>query len=174
MPNYSCNNCGSRIKWDTRLSEDICKHWYKIASDITQATTMPFPRQCIAKLLPYSSTEVMLHVFTDTSPCAYGAVAYLQQGTQSAILISKSRAAPLKQHTFPRLELMAAVIGTRLYNFISTSISVNRSGLTARSSYPGLPARRNSNPLSAIVSMKYNQHQHLGNIAHQLIIRLTC
>ena len=105
------------LKWDTLLSDDLCKTWYKIATEITQATTMPFPCQCIA--IP---DEATLHVFTDASPQAYGAVAYLVQGTQSAILMSKARAAPLKQHTLPRLELMAAVLGARLYVFISTSI----------------------------------------------------
>ena len=65
-----------------------------------------------------------LHIFADASPQAYGAVAYLVQGTQSTILMSKARAAPLKQHTLPRLELMAAVLGARLYVFISTSINI--------------------------------------------------
>ena len=93
------------MKWDTLLIDNLCKTWYKIATEITQATTMPFPRQCIA--IP---DEATLHVFTDASSQAYGAVAYLVQGTQSAILMSKARAAPLKQHTLPRLELMAAVL----------------------------------------------------------------
>ena len=93
------------LKWDTQLSKDLSKNWYKITSDITQATAMPFPCQCCAILLPSSPTEVTLHIFADASPRAYEAVAYLEQGTQSAILMSKSRAAPLKQHTLPRLEL---------------------------------------------------------------------
>ena len=37
--------------------------------------------------------------------------------------MSKSRAASLKQHSLPRLELMAATLGTRLYSFISKSIN---------------------------------------------------
>ena len=105
------------LKWDNQLTEELCKTWYKIATEITQATVMPFPRQCT--VMPDTAT---LHIFADASPQAYGAVAYLVQGTQSAILMSKARTAPLKQHTLPRLELMAAVLGARIYVFISTSI----------------------------------------------------
>ena len=79
---------------------------------------MPFPRQCT--VMPDKAT---LHIFADASPQAYRAVAYLVHGTHSAILMSKARTAPLKQHTLHRLELMAALLGARLYIFISTSIS---------------------------------------------------
>jgi len=99
------------INWDTQLSEQLTKTWYDIATNITQAAAIPFPRQCITVTTP---SEVTLHIFADASPRALD--------NQSAVLISKSRAAPLKQHSLPRLELMAAVLGTRLYTFISTSI----------------------------------------------------
>jgi len=44
------------------------------------------------------------------------------QETRAAIVISKSRAAPLKQHSLPRLELMAAVVVSRLCSFVVTSL----------------------------------------------------
>jgi len=50
-----------------------------------------------------------LHVFADTSPKAYGAEAYLQVGVNSFLVMSKARAAPLKQHSLLWLELMATV-----------------------------------------------------------------
>ena len=110
------------LNWDSQLSEHLSKTWYDIAINITQATTIPFHRQCITMA---ASTCLKLHIFTDASPRAYGAVAYLQQDTKSAILMSKSRAAPLKKHSLPRLELMAAVLGTRLYSFIAKSINTD-------------------------------------------------
>jgi len=150
------------------LSEDLSKNWYEIVINIIQATALQFLRQCIAVA---ATTELTLHIFADPSPCAYGAVVYLQQGTQSTILISKARAAPLKQQSLPRLELMAAVLGTRLYSFISKLISTDM--LTVRLFFPGSPGRRNLSHLSTTESMKSDQFQyHEDNSCHQ-IIRLT-
>ena len=58
-----------------------------------------------------------LHVFCDASARAYGVAAYLQCAPfsgiiQSHLLFSKTRVAPVKPLTIPRLELMAAVLGS--------------------------------------------------------------
>ena len=49
---------------------------------------------------------------------AYGAVAYICDDTHSSFVIAKARVAPLKNHTLPRLELMAAVTGSHLCKFV--------------------------------------------------------
>jgi ribonuclease HI len=64
-------------------------------------------------------------VFVDASPKAYGAVAYLTNGNQSSPIMAKSRVAPLKELTLPQLELMAAVVGTRLANFLFCTLFPN-------------------------------------------------
>ena len=87
--------------------------WSKILPDITQATTRSFPRQC-TPLLP-TLDHTTLHIFANASLQAYGAVIYI---LHSIILMSKSRAAPLEPHTLPRLELMAAVVASRLCSFV--------------------------------------------------------
>ena len=108
------------LEWDSELSEELCKSWNKITCDVVQATQMQFPRRCLTV-----SNNVMLHVFADASPRAYGAVAYLQQGMDSSLVMSKSRAAPLKQLSLPKLELMAAVLAARLCSFISSSLAID-------------------------------------------------
>ena len=42
----------------------------------------------------------------------------------SAFVLGKARVAPLKQHTITKLELQAAVLGTRIANFVKRESSL--------------------------------------------------
>ena len=64
----------------------------------------------------------MLHCFADASLKAYGAVVFLIQGNEVSFVMAKSHVAPLKQLTLPRLELMAALVTTRLAWFVMDTI----------------------------------------------------
>jgi len=77
------------------------------------------PRQ----YFPSSQFSVQkLLVFADASIKAYGAVAYFRQDNCISLIMSKTRESPLKTISLPRLELMAAVLATRLAKFILSSI----------------------------------------------------
>lgn len=73
------------------------------------------------------NTLVQLHTFVDASELGYAAVVYLrfQQGStiECAIVGAKSRVAPLKFVSIPRLELQSAVLGSRLAKTISEALS---------------------------------------------------
>lgn len=72
----------------------------------------------------FSSTpSVELHGFADASTVAYAAVVYLKVVSSSGevritLLAAKSKVAPLKPLTIPRLELSAAVLLARLIDFV--------------------------------------------------------
>ena len=63
-------------------------------------------------------TSLQIHGFGDSSETAYAATAYLRietmQGISTQLVMSKTRVAPLKRPTIPRLELLAALILARL------------------------------------------------------------
>ena len=111
------------IDWDEPLEKDLRDEWLIIAKDIQVATTVTMPRQYFTNA-DLSSTAAQLHVFADASIKAYGAVAYLQVNEQMAFVIAKTRVAPVKELTLPKLELMAALIAARVSNFIATSLSL--------------------------------------------------
>ena len=72
-------------------------------------------------VLPYSWSSEQpdtLHIFADASLTAYGAVAFLCSGNNTSFVMAKSRVAPLKSLTLPKLELMGALTAARLCDFI--------------------------------------------------------
>ncbi|GFW02080.1 pro-Pol polyprotein [Trichonephila clavipes] len=64
------------------------------------------------------SIEVQIHTFSDASQKAYGAAAFLRVKHKDRVSVdlvtSKSRVAPLKRLSLPRLELMGALLAARL------------------------------------------------------------
>ena len=70
-----------------------------------------------------------LHVFVDASTVALSAVAYIRTQKQDEIfqtsyLLGKCKVAPIKQISVPKLELEAAVLGTRLRTLIETEMTL--------------------------------------------------
>ena len=114
------------VDWDSPLNTELSTEWHTIAVNITDAATLPLSHKYTACIPPSEVTLTVLHVFADASLKAYGAAVYIQQDNQPAsFVISKSRAAPLKPITLPKLELMAAVLAGRLSNFVRNSLSID-------------------------------------------------
>ena len=109
--------------WDMVLNDNYQLQWASITADISVASKLCFPRQYIPTLLTADHSTTALHIFADASTKAYGAVVYIQCDNQSSLVISKSRVAPIKQHSLPRLELMAAVVAARLGSFVADSLN---------------------------------------------------
>lgn len=107
-----------QLDWDEPLPDDMRTRWHNLRNDLQLTFSYQVNRF-------YHSRETLpkeMHVFVDASKKAYGAVAYICQGGQPSLIMSKTHVAPIKELTLPKLELMAAVIGTRLYKFIIASL----------------------------------------------------
>ncbi|GFT41772.1 integrase catalytic domain-containing protein [Trichonephila clavipes] len=73
---------------------------------------------------------IELHGFSDASQSAYGAVVYCKSITSDGkmlvhLIASKSRVAPTKQTTIPRLELCAAVLLAKLVHRVKQVLKLN-------------------------------------------------
>ncbi|XP_045772958.1 uncharacterized protein LOC123872620 [Maniola jurtina] len=104
----------TKIDWDEKIHEDQVKLWLKYLEEVSTLRELKIAR-CIS---PYSQ-EGELHTFTDASEEAYAAAVYWRTiGSDGKIHVTliagKARVAPTKPISIPRLELQAALLGTRL------------------------------------------------------------
>lgn len=112
--------------WDHGIPDELVQDWKNWLRELPDIASLAVPRLCH----PSSSLSVTeLHVFTDVSNAAYGAVAYLciprhAMDSDRHFLMVKARVAPLKELSLPRLELTAALVGARLSKFIGSTINI--------------------------------------------------
>ncbi|XP_072051190.1 uncharacterized protein [Amphiura filiformis] len=104
--------CELQVSWDEPIPDLQRKQWDRWLNSIPQISAFTVPR-CFVPVEFGKPTSVQLHHFSDASEIGYGMVSYLRFTNQRddvhcALVLSKSRVAPLKQVTIPRLELTAA------------------------------------------------------------------
>lgn len=101
--------------WDTPVREIMQEQWNRFKSDLLNLEQLQIPRW-----INYSKgATIQVHGFCDASEKAYAAAVYIRitsdDGVVSSnLLTAKTRVAPAKPITIPRLELNGAVLLTRL------------------------------------------------------------
>ena len=115
-----------KYNWDTPLPLDAQQRWHEIADELNDVSSQRLQRQYFPNFTATDDTcrDTVLHVFADASPRTYGTFSYLCRNGISTLVMSKTRVAPLKALTLPRLELIATVLGTRLARHIMDSIHI--------------------------------------------------
>ncbi|XP_058810111.1 uncharacterized protein LOC131675218 [Phymastichus coffea] len=117
----------SGIKWDGPIREKEFKIWLVWLKNLAEMKNVKIPRCFLFS--DFDNVKVQLHIFCDASLKAYATVAYLRMETRdgrvrTALIMSKSRVAPVKPMSVPRLELQAAVLETRLAAMIEKEIEI--------------------------------------------------
>ncbi|XP_065361884.1 uncharacterized protein LOC135955462 [Calliphora vicina] len=110
------------LDWDEPLPPNLAKLWIRYRNDLQNLTKLKLPRY-----VPNSNSSTQLHGFSDASIKAYAAVVYCRMEDEKGniyvnIIASKTRVAPLKQISLPRLELCGALLLTRLMKLIISSL----------------------------------------------------
>ena len=108
--------------WDDPLPKDIDRQWESWTSELPTLASLRIPR-CAVCSTPRQVLPFELHLFCDASPLAYGVAVYTRHKTKGGtfkvqLLMSKSRVAPLKTTSLPRLELLACLLAARLWNYL--------------------------------------------------------
>lgn len=111
------DECKRHLGWDEDMTPENTKKFQKWLDDIPRLKDFKIPR-CIQPKNFGTIVEARLHHFSDASSAAYGACSFLRifdgKKTHCALVLAKSRLAPISTMTIPRLELSAAVTAVQL------------------------------------------------------------
>lgn len=99
------------LKWDDPIGESHCCQWKRFHSQLPLLENFQIPRYALCA--QYS--EIQIHAFCDASEKAYCAVLYLRAISPNSevsvtILTAKTKVAPIKNQSLPRLELCSALL----------------------------------------------------------------
>lgn len=107
------------LDWDSPLPDDISSLWENYKSELQLLSSLQIPRRTITD--KFLTCEI--HGFADASEKAYAAVVYLRIShspcnIQTFFVCAKSKVAPLKRISIPRLELCAALLLSNLIHYV--------------------------------------------------------
>ncbi len=120
--------CRDKTDWDTPLSNELKPQGESWLLDLKNLAHVKIDR-CY---LPEDFQEIQryeLHHFSDTSVAGYGVCTHLRAISKSgqihcSLVIAKSRVAPTKITTVPRLELSAAVVAARISDMLKGELEL--------------------------------------------------
>lgn len=115
-----------QIEWDKSLQGDLKIQWEQINNHLPSLNIIQIEHSMISSGVKW----LELHRFSDASEWAYGACIYLRSFCEEndfsmKLLSSKSRVAPIKQISLPRLERCATLLLARQMEKIKTGLHLN-------------------------------------------------
>ena len=116
-----------KLSWDEALPQELHTTWERFHVQLNTLDQIEVPRHIVNGI----HEEAQLHGFSDASEKAFGACVYVRIPTDRgaynvSLVCAKSRVAPLKPVTIPRLELCGALLLARLMNRVATSLNINK------------------------------------------------
>ena len=117
--------CRDKIEWDANLPKELTENWNDLLFDLKEGGPVSIPRSYFYHV-EGSLISVTLCGFCNASVQAFAAVVYLVMktrcGTNVQFVVSKTRVAPLQSQTIPRLELLSALLLSKLIVSVSQSL----------------------------------------------------
>ncbi|XP_018402055.1 PREDICTED: uncharacterized protein LOC108779187 [Cyphomyrmex costatus] len=112
--------------WDDKIPPDVQSRWTSIYQSLSSIDGLTLPRWTSRGS---DTAGCELHGFADASSVAYAAAVFMRVTSLSGevvvtLLAAKSKVAPVRPTSVPRLELAAAVLLTRLMDFVRVSLDI--------------------------------------------------
>ncbi|XP_068989249.1 uncharacterized protein [Neodiprion pinetum] len=112
--------------WDEPLSASLFSRWIEFLQDLQGISAITIPRWIG---LSSASLGIEIHGFADASQSALGAVIYARTYINThevhvSMVCAKTKVAPLKKVTIPRLELCAAKLLVRLMRHVEKTLNL--------------------------------------------------
>ena len=116
-----------KVGWDEEVPITIQEAWWQWRRELKLLSTKCIPRFYFPKESKVHTLE--LHGFSDASEMAYAAVAYFHAITIDSdkyvsLITSKTKVAPIKRMSIPRLELCGALVLARLLNHLRRIVDI--------------------------------------------------
>ncbi|KAH1014408.1 hypothetical protein HUJ04_003249 [Dendroctonus ponderosae] len=115
-----------KLCWDDELPTDLKENWKTNSRKLSDVSHLKISRWVFESK---DISEIQIHVFSDASMVAYGACIYIRaiyedKSVSSNFLCSKSRIAPIKTVSLPRLELCGALLHSRLVHRVVPALQL--------------------------------------------------
>lgn len=111
------------LDWDDSVPPDLAQVWLSILNQLPLLAKLKIPRL----IFNPNEKQVILIGFSDGSQVGYGATVYIRApsktGYATNLLIAKSKVAPTKPLTIPRLELCGAELLVKIIQVARTSLN---------------------------------------------------
>lgn len=112
--------------WDEPLSSEFQSDWANFIKQLHELNDIIIPRRVICP----SPLKIEIHAFSDASIQAYSACIYIRSISHTEevsvhLIMAKSKVAPPKPTTIPRLELCGALLSARLVGKVKTALRLN-------------------------------------------------
>lgn len=123
----------ARVTWDEEVPTEIKKEWLKFREDLEETKQIKIERWIQTN---NNDQGLELHGYCDASQMAYAAVIYIrvikEDGSiYTRLLTAKTRVAPIKTVSVPRLELCGAVLLTKLLREVGDVLNVPQKNIHA-------------------------------------------
>lgn len=114
-----------RLHWDETVPQNLHTSWLEFLAEANYTKSINISRHVILT----NPEQIELHGFCDASESAYGAAIYIYsrsaKSAKAQLLCAKSRVAPLKAISLPRLELCGALLLAQLSQKVKSILTIN-------------------------------------------------